>query len=75
MIEEIKKQAAAVTAEICEKAKLRKGQILVVGCSSSEVCGDKIGKQFLLLNMSMLFLSQKLAVLLQQLLIRPSPIQ
>lgn len=43
MLEAIKKQAAAVTAEIIEKAKLKKGQILVVGCSSSEVCGDKIG--------------------------------
>lgn len=43
MIENIKKQAAAVTAELIEKAKLTKGQILVVGCSSSEVCGDKIG--------------------------------
>ena len=43
MIDSIKNQAAAVTAEIIEKAKLTKGQILVVGCSSSEVCGDKIG--------------------------------
>ena len=43
MYEEIKEQARAATAEICKAAKLRKGQILVVGCSSSEVCGDKIG--------------------------------
>ena len=43
LYEEIKKQAADVTAELCEKAKLHEGQILVVGCSSSEVCGDKIG--------------------------------
>lgn len=43
MYEEIKQQAADVTKEICEKANLKKGQILVVGCSSSEVCGDKIG--------------------------------
>ena len=35
LYEEIKKQAADVTAELCEKAKLREGQILVVGCSSS----------------------------------------
>lgn len=40
---EIKKQAENVTREIVEKAKLKKGQILVVGCSSSEVCGDCIG--------------------------------
>ena len=43
LYEEIKKQAADVTAELCKKAKLHEGQILVVGCSSSEVCGDKIG--------------------------------
>ena len=39
----IREQAKAVCAELCEKASLKKGQILVVGCSSSEVCGDKIG--------------------------------
>lgn len=43
MYEEVKTQAYAVACELCEKAKLRKEQILVVGCSSSEVCGDKIG--------------------------------
>lgn len=43
MYEEIKKQAENVTREICEKAGLREGQIFVVGCSSSEVCGDVIG--------------------------------
>ena len=43
MYEEIKAQAGAVTSEICETAGLKKGQILVVGCSSSEVCGDRIG--------------------------------
>lgn len=43
MYEEIFQQAAAITEELVEKAKLQKGQILVVGCSSSEVCGDRIG--------------------------------
>lgn len=43
MYEEIKKQAAAAASEICETAKLKAGQILVVGCSSSEICGSKIG--------------------------------
>ena len=43
MYELIKKQAAAACRELCEKAGLKKGQILVVGCSSSEVCGDLIG--------------------------------
>lgn len=31
------------TEELCETARLVKGQILVVGCSTSEVCGSKIG--------------------------------
>ncbi|MCR5847171.1 MAG: TIGR01440 family protein [Lachnospiraceae bacterium] len=43
MYEEITKEAYAACKELCEKAKLQKGQIFVVGCSSSEVCGDKIG--------------------------------
>lgn len=43
MYEEIRKQAENVANEICDAGKLKKGQILVVGCSSSEVCGDKIG--------------------------------
>lgn len=43
MYEEIKKQAFSVCSELLDKAHLQAGQILVVGCSSSEVCGDKIG--------------------------------
>lgn len=43
MYDEIKQQAKAVTQEIIENAKLKKADILVVGCSSSEVCGDVIG--------------------------------
>ena len=43
MYSEMAKQAENIANEIIEKAKLKKGQILVVGCSSSEVCGDKIG--------------------------------
>ena len=43
MYDELRQQALEVTGELCEKAGLKKGQILVVGCSSSEVCGDKIG--------------------------------
>lgn len=42
-LKKLEQQAKSVAEEICEKAKLHKGQILVVGCSSSEVCGDKIG--------------------------------
>lgn len=36
-------QARAAAEEIVEKAGLRQGQILVVGCSTSEILGDKIG--------------------------------
>lgn len=43
MYEEITLQAKAVTEEIIEISKIGKGSILVVGCSTSEICGDKIG--------------------------------
>ena len=43
MFEKEKQQAYDLTVELCEKAGLRQGQILVVGCSSSEICGDRIG--------------------------------
>ena len=33
MYEDLKAQEADVAREICEKARLTKGQILVVGCS------------------------------------------
>lgn len=38
-----KKQAYEAVSELCEKAGLKKGQIMVIGCSSSEICGDRIG--------------------------------
>lgn len=40
---EITKQAQAVAEEIISVSGITKGQILVVGCSTSEICGDKIG--------------------------------
>ena len=43
MYENIKKQSKAVAEEIINTASLKAGQILVVGCSTSEICGDKIG--------------------------------
>ncbi|WP_026658336.1 TIGR01440 family protein [Butyrivibrio sp. AC2005] len=43
MYEELTRQASNVAEELIEKSKLKKGQILVVGCSTSEVCGDTIG--------------------------------
>lgn len=44
MFESEREQACALAAELCEKAGLRRGSILVVGCSSSEICGEHIGK-------------------------------
>ncbi len=43
MFEDIRTQTSALCLELCEKAKLREKQILVVGCSTSEVCGSRIG--------------------------------
>ena len=40
---ELYEQAAAVARTLIEKAKLRKGQTVVVGCSTSEICGSRIG--------------------------------
>ncbi len=43
VINDIKTQAANICNEICDTSQLRSGQILVVGCTTSEVCGEKIG--------------------------------
>ena len=40
---EISRQCAKAAEEICDVAGLKAGQILVVGCSSSEVLGKRIG--------------------------------
>lgn len=39
----IYEETKAAIAELCEQAKVRAGQIVVVGCSTSEVVGSKIG--------------------------------
>lgn len=39
----IYEQARAVALELKEKANLKKGDIVVIGCSTSEVLGGKIG--------------------------------
>lgn len=39
----IYEQTKAAISELCEKAKLREGSIVVVGCSTSEVVGARIG--------------------------------
>lgn len=42
-IEEVKKQLKKVAEELIEKAKLQSGDIVVIGCSSSEILGDNMG--------------------------------
>lgn len=44
MYEDIKKAAALAVSELIEIAKLERGDIFVVGCSSSEIVGNTIGK-------------------------------
>ena len=39
----VEQQSRQAAEEICEAARLEKGSIFVVGCSSSEVLGDRIG--------------------------------
>lgn len=43
MKKEFYEQARLAVAEIVERAALRKGSILLVGCSTSEILGDRIG--------------------------------
>lgn len=42
-LKKVEQQARQAAAEICDAAKLHPGQLFVVGCSSSEVLGEKIG--------------------------------
>ena len=42
-IDDIKEQTKAVFDELMEQAKLEEGDILVVGCSSSEIASHRIG--------------------------------
>lgn len=41
----LRAEIITATEEICEVGKLKAGQILIVGCSTSEVCGAKIGTE------------------------------
>ena len=43
MSEEIKNQAQSAARELCTAAKLSAGQVVIVGCSSSEIGGHKVG--------------------------------
>lgn len=42
-LQKVKKEAAEITEELLEQAKLEEGDILITGCSSSEVAGERIG--------------------------------
>lgn len=42
-LSQIRKQAQQAVAELCDAAHLRPGALFVVGCSSSEVLGERIG--------------------------------
>lgn len=44
MNNEISQQANCAIKELIELSKLQQGQLLVIGCSSSEVVGERIGK-------------------------------
>ena len=43
-MKELKQQAETVARELLEATRLQKGQLLVIGCSSSELVGQRIGK-------------------------------
>lgn len=43
MLEQISKQAHDAVCELIEVSKIKSGDIMVIGCSSSEVGGEKIG--------------------------------
>lgn len=43
MLQTVYEQTKSSIQELCEKAKLKEGNIIIVGCSTSEVVGSKIG--------------------------------
>ena len=42
--QQIEQEARQAVTELLEQAKLKKGDVFVVGCSSSEIVGGHIGK-------------------------------
>ena len=44
MYEQIRTETENAIKELLEKAKLKQGSLVVVGCSSSEILGERIGK-------------------------------
>lgn len=43
LLDDIKIQSGSLARELCEEARLKKGQIVIVGCSSSEIAGHNVG--------------------------------
>ena len=43
LLDQVRQQAAEAARQLVEAARLHKGQIVVVGCSSSEVVGHQVG--------------------------------
>lgn len=43
MYEEIRKQARNAAIQFCEMSSLKKGQIAIIGCSTSEIIGERMG--------------------------------
>ena len=43
MIKELSSPAKAVMEELIEKARLKSGDVVIIGCSTSEIIGSKIG--------------------------------
>ncbi len=44
MFEKIQREASEAVSELLREARLAQGELFVVGCSSSEMVGEKIGK-------------------------------
>ena len=44
MYEELKKQSLAAFEELCQVSNFKKGNLIVIGGSSSEIRGGRIGK-------------------------------
>ena len=44
MFDQITKEAAQAVTELTDIARLQPGALLVIGCSSSEMVGQRIGK-------------------------------
>lgn len=44
MYETIKAEASSAVSELLERSGIKRGELLVIGCSSSEIIGERIGK-------------------------------